>query len=226
MRYILKRQFGEYHLNEANKNPPSDKDSATSRWSSFGYKDVVCQCLLDEQNFLCCYSEVKLEHCSSDAYDYHIEHVQPKSLYPTRTFDYQNLAVSAFSAEDLKSYQREELFGGHYKLGHYDPDLFISCHQVDCANYFCYTSDGRVVPALQLSDVEKAKAIYTIDILNLNSHLLVNLRQQYWDELEKIWKEHEQKNWSIEDLKKIQLEPISNRLYPFFSLSRQFFGDS
>ncbi|MDD2815348.1 MAG: TIGR02646 family protein [Thiotrichaceae bacterium] len=188
MRHISKRKDGGPHLNKAHENPPSDKDEAEARWKSYGYRKELQNFLLAEQYFLCCYSEVRADKMRFGYDDkewefgYHIEHVQPKSSYPTRTFDYQNLAASALHSNVLGKVS--SVFGGHAKLGKYDPNLFISCHEDNCARFFEYLSDGRVVAARSLDAFDKGRAEYTIELLNLNSPVLLVERQAWWDELD------------------------------------------
>jgi uncharacterized protein (TIGR02646 family) len=176
MRIVKKQGAGGDHLNQAHSNSPQDNQQAKSRWSSFGYKSDVLSYLLEEQYHLCCYSEIRADILELG---YHIEHVQPKSQYPLRTFDYTNLAACALdSANDLQDFKAKtyEVFGGHAKGSGYDSNLFISCHQPNCFNFFAYLSDGRVVPAIKLNDQDTDKADYTINLLNLNSAYLITLR--------------------------------------------------
>jgi uncharacterized protein (TIGR02646 family) len=224
MRAISKRGAGGFQLNQAHVNPPQTGAQATSRWHGFKHKTTVLEQLFDEQYRLCCYSEIRPDLLGVGS---HIEHVQPKSRYPQRTFDYQNLAASALDSEsDLKAFkgQAQEVFAGHAKLGKYDPDLFVSCHQSDCARFFAYLSDGRVVPASGLAPDDMAKASYTITLLNLNSPYLLTQRQSWWDELENLFDEHHAKGWSLEHLAEVDLIPTNGKLSQFFSLTRQFFG--
>ena len=60
MRAIKKQGSGGYHLNTAHADSPQSKDDARSRWSSYGHKEALRDRLLDEQFFLCCYSEIQL----------------------------------------------------------------------------------------------------------------------------------------------------------------------
>lgn len=221
MRLIRKRNFGGYHLEQAHQTPPITADEATNRWENFEYKDKVQEYLLDEQYGLCCYSEVRAD---LENLDYHIEHIQPKGKYPPRTFDYSNLAASALTSDNLKMIAVEDRFGGHAKLSQYDADLFISCHDVDCERYFSYLSDGRVEPKANLNVEETKRAKYTRDLLNLNSPYLVTLRRQWYEELDKLFEEHLEKNWNLEDLAAIDLHPTNQKLSQFFSVTRQFFG--
>jgi len=224
MKPIIQKGSGGYHLDKAHTNPPTTADEATSRWNSFrNHKAKVQENLLDEQYGLCCYSEIRAD---LEGLGYHIEHLRPKSLYPAQTFDYTNLAASALSSNDLTTFKtiKEETFGGHAKLSKFDPALFVSCHDLDCARYFAYLSDGRVVASDNLNNLEKDRANYNIGLLNLNSPYLTNRRRRWYDELDKLIEEHIDKNWSIEHLAAIDLVPSNGRLSQFFSLTRQFFG--
>jgi len=225
MRTIVKKGVGTARLNAENENPPQTADEATHRWQRFRRdKARVLNHLLDEQFQLCYYSEIRPDQLGLGC---HIEHVQPKSQYPQRTFDYQNLAASALdSANDLNAFkaQAHEVFAGHAKLGEYDPELFVSCHQSDCTRFFAYLSDGRVVPASSLESHDTEKASYTIMLLNLNSAYLVTQRQSWWDELDHLLEEHETKGWNLEHLMEVDLIPAGGKLSQFFSLTRQFFG--
>jgi uncharacterized protein (TIGR02646 family) len=226
MRRISKAGTGGYHLALAHTNPPPTPKDATSRWSSFGYKPGVLQQLLEEQYQLCCYSEIRPDQLGLH---YHIEHVENKSQAPHRTFDYHNLAASALDSEnDLAEFGRQswEVFGGHAagKQASCDMHRFVSCHQADCARFFAYLSDGRVIPAEDLDEQEQARAQYTIDLLNLNSAYLITARQEWWDELDKLFQEHLTNHWSLPHLVAVDLVPSRHALSPFFSITRQFFG--
>ena len=221
MRLVAKRNSGGYHLEQAHQNPPTTEAEATSRWRSFGHKTEVLGYLLDEQYGLCCYSELRAD---LENLGYHIEHVKPKSSYSTETFNYGNLAASALSSEDLPTLIKDDVFGGHAKQSNYDSDLFISCNDADCVRYFSYLSDGRVVASESLSDIDKQRADYTIKLLNLNCSFLVNRRRRWYEELEQCFEEHEAKNWCIKSLAAIDLLPTDQKLSPFFSVTKQFFG--
>ncbi|HMX99960.1 MAG TPA: TIGR02646 family protein [Agitococcus sp.] len=221
MRSITKIGNGGYQLNRSHQTPPTTSDQATSRWSSFGYKEEVTQSLLAEQYGLCAYSEVRPDQLGLGV---HIEHIEPKSANPARTFDYSNLVLSALSSDDLKTIDKTAVFGGHAKLSQYDALLFISCLQADCGRYFVYLSNGNVEPAYTLEPEQKSKAQYTIDLLNLNSPYLVNQRKNWIDELDELIDEHIQKNMSLDHLAAIDLLPFNNKLSPFFTATRQRFG--
>ncbi|MDP3873547.1 MAG: retron system putative HNH endonuclease [Methyloversatilis sp.] len=227
MRAIRKLGSGGFHLTQAHTHPPETSEQATTRWNSFRrHKAAVLQCLLEEQFQLCCYSELRADE---EGLGYHIEHVENKSQKPSRTFDYSNLAASALdSANDLHDmrFQGKVVFGGHAsdKQTACDMQRFVSPHRPDCHRFFAYLSDGRVVPSTDLNAAEQDQAQYTVDLLNLNSPFLVTRRQQWWDELDRLYEEHRQKHWSLSDLAAIDLVPVNGRLSLFFSVTRQFFG--
>ena len=221
MRFIRKRTFGGGHLEQAHANPPQTGKQATSRWSSFGHRDTVSNCLQDEQYGLCAYTELRPDQAGLGT---HIEHVQPKSLYPQRTFDFSNLVLCALDESDLQTRAVNDRFGGHAKLGEYDPALFVSCLQNDGPRFFAYLSDGRVVAAANLSVNETQQAQYTIDLLNLNAPYLLVQRKNWLDELDGLIDEHLDNDNSLEDLAAIDLLPTSGKLSPFFSATRQRFA--
>ncbi len=229
MRAIQKQGNEGFHLNQSHDSPPQTSEQAISRWRSFNYKANLLQCLLTEQYHLCCYSELRADQ---EGLGYHIEHVENKSQNPSRTFDYSNLAASALQSEYLGSAfkgRSSEIFGGHAagKTGSQalvNMQKFIHPYCSDCRRFFSYLSDGRVVPADDLSSVEHDQAKYTIGTLNLNSPFLVTRRKQWWDELDALYQDHIIKGWSLPDLAAVDLVPTNDKLSRFFSLTRQFFG--
>ncbi|MEY4211519.1 MAG: hypothetical protein RLZ92_1900 [Pseudomonadota bacterium] len=222
MRAITPSTGSLFHLSNAHANPPATDAQATSRWSSFGHKSVVLESLLSDQYGLCCYSELRAD---LEGLGYHIEHIQPKSMYPGFTFHYSNLAASALTSDDLNHPDiiQEQAFGGHARQSQYDAK-FISCHDADCARYFAYLSDGRIIPSIGLNQTDTERAEYTIKLLNLDCPYLRNRRRRWFDELDQLFTEHQAKNWNLSDLASIDLIPTNHKLSSFFSLIRQFFG--
>lgn len=221
MRYITKQRSGGYQLENAHANPPATAKQATNRWRSFNGKEVVTGNLLYAQYHLCAYSEVRPDLLNLGT---HIEHVEPKSANPARTFDYSNLVLNALTDENLSQLNRADVFGGHAKLSVYDAALFISCLQPDCSKYFVYLSNGIVEPSKKLERIDQVRAQYTIDLLNLNSPYLVNLRLNWLDELDKLIDQHIQDDWCLQHLAAIDLVPAADKLSPFFTATRQRFG--
>lgn len=226
MRWVAKLAGGGFHLSQAHLNPPRTREQATSRWGSFGHKSAVMTSLLHEQYKLCCYSEVRADE---EGIGYHIEHVENKSQAPGRTFEYTNLAASAIASEFLANLARADQFGGHAqgKVIGVDIAIFVSCHTQGCGSYFNFLSDGRMVPARDLSQADRLRAEYSIDLLNLNCGFLVNRRRSWWEELDALLMEHEDNGWDIESLAAIDLIPsgaVEPKLSRFYSLTRQFYG--
>jgi len=92
--------------------------------------------------------------------------------------------ISALDSDSLTNFAKKDRFGGHYKQSAYDPNLFVSPLMPDSERYFEYSSSGRVEPAQYLTPEDRAKAIYTRDLLNLNAPFLVNSRRKWLIELE------------------------------------------
>lgn len=241
MKHIAPTGNGPRELSKANQNPPGTADEATRRWQSLGDKQKILERLLEDQYFLCCYSELRAD--LRPPLGYHIEHIENKSQAPQRTFDWANLAGSAldserglsFLANERKQSNGEEInFGGHAsgKQNSVDMAQFISIRDPDCASYFRYISDGKIRPNLRKNPADQARAAYTIQLLNLNSPFLVVLRRQLWDDLTDLIIGHEQQDWSLKYLCMVELLPYGRRTAPhylprlneFFSLTRQLFG--
>ncbi|MGL4979444.1 MAG: retron system putative HNH endonuclease [Plesiomonas sp.] len=221
MRKISKQGHGDYQLERAGQHPPQTSEQATSRWRSFGYKQQLAAILSVEQYGLCAYSEVRPDKLGLGT---HIEHLEPKSANPARTFDYSNLVLSALSSDDLTTIDKKDVFGGHAKLSQYDASLFVSCLHVDCADYFAYLSNGKIEPARKLESDQQYQAQYTIDLLNLNSPYLVNQRKNWLNELDALIDEHLDARMSLLHLAAIDLLPTNSKLSPFFTATRQRFG--
>lgn len=223
MRAITKGSCGLYPLEKANNTPPQTDQEARSRWGSFGDKSALSDLLANEQYGLCAYSEINTEHYDLGS---HIEHVKPKSRYPEKTFDYQNLILSALSSSDLKTFdERDEksTFGGHHKQSQYDETLFVSCLTDNSSDYFVYLLNGKVEPKNTLSEHDKDRAKYTIGLLNLNSPFLVTERRRWLDELDALIDEHIEQNLPLSHLAAIYLLPRNERLDSFFTANRQRF---
>jgi uncharacterized protein (TIGR02646 family) len=234
MRFIHKGAHVNHQLLTASQQvaPTSDQE-ATSRWGSFS-KDQTYEQLLREQYGLCAYTELDLtlfkyemkgdlatEHYKGA----HIEHIEPKSRNPTRTFDYRNLVLCALDSDDLQRFRREDRFGGHHKLSNFDPNLFVSPLQADCGRYFIYISEtGEIEPAPTLSEHENRMARYTIDLLNLNARYLRNKRKSWMQELiEEIDKLIDNQQ-ALRALAECELGETRGRLRGFHSAAKQLLG--
>lgn len=228
MRHIRKKLHHSNSLDKLSRahreRQPVNAAEAGRLWGKLD-KSGILNLLLSEQYYLCCYSEIRADELGLG---YHIEHIENKSQNPARTFDYTNLLASAFESNKLGL--SSDVFGGHAvgKIGNNQPvdmTLLVSPLQADCADFFTYTSDGKINPNPGLSQHDIERAEYTIDILNLNSAELVTRREQLWQELDKLFQEHQQPNSDITVWLEIELLPRNDKLESFFSLKRQFFAD-
>lgn len=232
MRHITKGD-SDYFLSQRNKNKPQTADSATKAWGRFRYKEATAQRCLSEQYFLCCYSEICLNHhypimgnegiVVSTDYGYHLEHIEPKSLAPHKTFEHNNLAVSAISSSNLLFLSKEDVFGGHAKLSSYNINSFISPLMAKSQEYFHYEASGKVVPKISLRDKrERAKARLTIYLLNLNAPILIHWRKTWISALSRLIDESDVD--VIKQMAELELSPIGKSLRPFHTAQRQLFG--
>lgn len=230
MRYIKKKLQHSNKLDKLSRahaqRVPTTKDEARTLWGNLD-KQGILDLLFFEQYGLCCYSEIRADIFG---FGYHIEHIENKSQSPARTFDYTNLVASAFHSDQLGTVPSQNIFGGHAvgKRGQYQPidmNLFISPLQQNCADFFTYTSNGKIYPNPKLDVNDQQKAQYTIDTLNLNSAELITRREQLWKELDKLFKKHIRDDDNIPLWVEIELLPRKHKLESFFSLKRQFFKE-
>jgi uncharacterized protein (TIGR02646 family) len=156
MRRIVKtsepKSLSEFKIKykRRNKRQPAYKEV------DVGVKSALHSVLMREQFYICAYCMVSIndEHA-------HIEHIKPQSKFPNQTLDYDNLLVSCDSKENC----------GNEKGDWWDSSLFISPLEPDCETEFTYTPDGRIVS-------NSSRGMKTIEVLNLNSHRLLNGRKQ------------------------------------------------
>ena len=176
MRYIKKLNTPHFFTNDTiNLTSWNDYYSAKKRV----LKEYISK---EEQNYLCCYCEDKIDINNS-----HIEHIKPKFLdIDNLTFDYSNLAVSCNG-----TCRNSEDDNTRYNCGHrkdkndtqYIEELFLNPTQIrDIKEYFQYDIDGFITPSDK--NIEKAK--YMIDTLHLNDGDLPKARKDTLKDLEEL----------------------------------------
>lgn len=190
-------------------------------WDNFRMKRELTGICLGEQFHLCAYSEVDLQ---AFAHGMHLEHIVPRSVGKNRIFEYDNIVACAINDKQLRGLDKQLVFGGHFKLDQYDDSLFISPLTRDCGRYFHYRGDGMVEPSIALTIQERKKAEYTIDTLNLNSDILVNMRRNWLSELEVSIEQCIDAQVGLEEFADMELCLTGDRLRPFHSAVRQRFG--
>jgi uncharacterized protein (TIGR02646 family) len=217
----ISKQNGDRWLSRRHATPPTTANQATKAWSNFRREGKTREICLSEQFGLCAYSETVLDKTDLGM---HLDHVEPKSRNPGRTFDHGNLVLSAI--DDIKSRQlvRHDVFGGHFRLNRYSNNGFIHPLHPDSRRFFHYASDGIVSPALKLSASDARKARYTIAILNLNAPILVSRRRHWLEELEREIDKLLDSIDALERFADVELCPTNGQLRPFHSAVRERFG--
>ncbi|MEZ9821065.1 retron system putative HNH endonuclease [Shewanella sp. 10N.286.45.A1] len=232
MRKITKTAPNRF-LENRNRKPPNSATKANSSWNRFRQKSQTSRICYTEQYGLCGYSEISIDNIYpildensieiSRTLGSHLEHVEPKSKNPQRTFDHTNLIMSAIDDIKARKLIKEDVFGGHFKLRRYSENSFISPLSTNSRSYFHYETSGRIVPSYSLpTRREKAKARLTIYILNLNAPILVNLRKSWLTQLDNILFDMDKS--AINDFALTELLPTNDCLRPFHSAQRQLFG--
>ena len=221
MRRILKKKNGGPRLKALNETPPIDSKGARKRWNRFRDKSRLTLDLKSDQFGLCVYTELSPNQVGLDS---HVEHVKPKSKNPALTFDYSNLAFCALSSEDLMTIPADQYFGGHFKEDRYDEKLFISSVSEDSSVFFFYSSTGQVVPEFSLTAADKQRAVYTIELLNLNCPFLVSQRRKWIGDLQSFIDAVIDDPESLRELACQELLPTDGELTSFFTATKQVLG--
>ena len=144
----------------------NNKKHRPQNWDAFTkdhprVKQELAGQLLQEQGFLCCYCEQRIDGDKS-----HIEHLQPQSTYQKLMFEYQNLLSCC---DDKNSCGN--------KKGNWFSEFMVTPLNADCEERFHYQGNGTIIPA----DRNDRHAQETIDQLNLNSDKLKNMRMQIFE---------------------------------------------
>ena len=134
---------------------------------SSGFHRLWREYILDiEQHGLSGYTEAPLHIETS-----HIDHFYKRSLFLDKVYSWDNLVVDTI----------DETYGAKYKdkLVKIAPDNLKVINPVtESPNfYFRYKVDGRIVSKDNLSEAERIRADYTIDVFNLNESSLVERRR-------------------------------------------------
>ncbi len=174
-------------------------------------KSILSNSLREEQGFICCYCERRI-----DKYNSHIEHFKPKSKFPSFELDYSNLLCSC--QKHLKP--GEPRHCGNSKGDWFDENLLISPLDTDCEQHFKYTFDGWILP----SDSSNNKAITTIEKLQLNIPKLIDLRKNVIDTFLDESIASEDLNKFVENYL-VEKEENNGYYYEFFTTIKYLFVD-
>ena len=166
--------------------------------------------LREEQQGLCCYCELEVAKNNS-----HIEHMEPRSRNPARTYDYSNLAVSCNGGtkEHCGHYKDDS----HKNRNHaWDGMRFKPPHDQTTSGLFHYLQDGSISSTKE----DMTKAIYLIGYLGLDCPRLTERRRMHAQALIDTLGEQPDPDvlaWLSQDY----LQPdASGHLKQFYSLSK------
>jgi uncharacterized protein (TIGR02646 family) len=163
MKYIQK----QHEPQELRQWKQQSNDDWQPRYAHLGsdLKNTIKQALMQEQGYICCYCEQRL-----DPDDSHIEHFRPQSDRTVDPLDFDNLLCSC--QNQIK--KREPRHCGNLKGNWFDSALLISPLDPQCETSFKFTADGYIQPR---QDQDQA-AITTINRLGLDIPVLRALRRQ------------------------------------------------
>ncbi len=124
-------------------------------------KQVIHDALMNEQGHICCYCESPVARDDS-----HVEHFRPRSQFPSRELDYQNLHCSC-----LRQLSKgEPRHCGHGKADWFDAALLISPLQQNCGRRFKFNGNGEIRPRNPTdSAAEETIKRLGLDLPKLNS---------------------------------------------------------
>jgi len=182
MRYIQKLNIPTFFLEDTQLLQSQIVNASDKKvfWEKYKKKKRLKEHLLEnEQNYLCCYCESKVEIHGDEAKDgSHIEHLKPKSLdYATLTFEYHNLVVSCQGSCHNEEGDKSRNSCGHKKRNEYNEEKFLNPTTInDIRDYFKYETIENEKIKILPTDKAPEKAQYMIDILYLNDESLSKAR--------------------------------------------------
>jgi len=227
VRFIDKKATCKPLQQRRNNKPKTDVD-AKKAWKRFNKKAIRKACYKQQQG-LCSYTELSLDNPILGS---HLEHIAPRSRFPDRTFDNENIILAAMNEHYSGQLELQQRFGGHFKQASYDDDWFIGPFDRRCEQFFRYCDiTGKVLANSEIKVVDQNRTTKTIEVLNLNCQYLVKSRLQHLAELRieiesSIQVSHlslQEKQSNIEQLKLMTLSLKENKLPIFYSAKKQLF---
>ena len=181
MRYIQKLDIPDFFLEDTELLQSKIVNASNKKvfWKKYKKRRKLKEYLLEnEQNYLCCYCESKVEIDGEAKGGSHIEHLKPKSLdYDNLTFDYYNLVVSCQGTCHNEDGDSSRNSCGHKKEDEYSEEEFLSPVIVEnIRDYFRYETIENEKIKILPTDKTSIKAQYMIDILHLNDERLLKAR--------------------------------------------------
>ena len=159
----------------------------SSAWKEIGKDNFKTELrehiLLEEQNMLCVYCEQEIE---SDGNHSNTDHFKIRDLFPRDTLAYDNLLVSCKNRSHCEN--KKDNFG----LNCTDYNKIINPVIENPNNFFDYGISGDILVKDGLSNTDKEKAKFTIEVFELNHISLQEARKNIVQILQ-IYKNQEYK---------------------------------
>lgn len=191
MRYIKKRPSPPYIAEWKDLRTATGQNLS---YEDFSYKPQLNDDLREDQHHICCYCQQKIMHFQgSNIGGSHNEHLVPEGGSHgdfALQIDYSNLFACCNTTNGMGKKQKSKRHCGDAK-----GDKLIKGYIQDtaCSSYFKYNNLGEILPngSYRMFEEYKAnratltnderEALETLEVLNLNSTLLVNDRKKDFD---------------------------------------------
>jgi len=145
----------------------------SSAWDELGRKNkkgfkerLRKHILVKEQKRLCAYCNQKIE----DEKKTNTDHFKTRHLFPRETLNYENLLVSC------KSKYHCEYIKDNFGLTAIDYKKIIHVVIENPNDFFDYSMDGNILVKEELSQLDREKAEFTIEVFALNNESLIKAR--------------------------------------------------
>lgn len=177
MKYIPKAQPIPAKLNSFSKWVSANASSLSmlsgdKQWKKLPryHKVKVQETLIEEQGYVCAYCNRRIHKGAPEDDDQlRIDHIKPKGVYPTQTFDYYNLVGCCYGDDRTPPPNQKHCDASKGSL-EIPWELFPT--NSSCESILMFTSTGEVIS----SDSTVEHAVNTI--LNLNCNKLIKLRKE------------------------------------------------
>ena len=188
MRYIPKPNYSSARILLENARQQMESAGMSELYEHFHEKEQLNSILREEQKFICCYCQRRIDHYQGDTdKGSHNEHFEPEGGEHARVdlqLSYENLYACCNTS---RGYEKRLQYCGVYKGDKKINRNFLN--DQNCSDYFKYNTNGEILPACsmndykeicehrnQLTDIQK-DALQMIETLNLNVESLKNFRK-------------------------------------------------
>lgn len=223
MIYIKKGTPPQEFTSWKNNNPQKKYENLP-----LNIKKILRNALLLEQGFICCFCGAAIGSEDStntkiiqkliqkgDSHNSRLAHIDPQSLAPARTLDYNNICASC------DSHKHNER---HCDVAQENIPLPITPLQEDCLLHFAFQADGTIYANHKMKPSEQAKATQTINILSLNSPFLKQHRENCLKNFQAIYEKYVRDNMDVSCLfDNLAQKDTQGAFSPFFFVPLRHF---